>query len=542
MNKRHQSGFLRYVLLLLGGIIGLVLVAAVIVTLFRIPIDLSQYKPLVESTISEALGREVRIDGDIVVTTSLWPYFEIEGLRIANPEGLAAGNLAAMDLARISVGLLPLLQRKIRIREFRVTGLALDLVRSADGDANWVLPRAAPDSDSTQDSDPSRGEPGAMASDTLSVDELSLEDIRVSFRDGDAPPLEFVMEGAQGAAAVGEPMQLSMQGILLEEAFTLEVKADSLGDFLAMTRSRLGMQLDIAGTRFAFSGLSEALRGGRATELQVLVEGANLSSLNDLLRLDLPPLEGFRLKANMRAVPGQLELSALEASVKDSRLHGSMLIDRTGSRPFATLDLTAERIQLQDFDTGDWAAQDNAVSASMEESPGTAEAPHDQETAAAYDKLLSPAALGRADARLTITIDEVLSGEDRLGSGKLQLSLKDGRIDLDPLQLELPKASLLLKASLKPGEHASQASLRVLIENFDFGVLTRLSDPDSDVGGTLSVDIDVTASASKHHQHPERCERLSGHICQPGEFQLRSGRSLGSQSAFSGCLILGQRR
>ena len=497
MSNRLQNGFLRYLLRFLLLIVALFVMAAVAVTLLRIPLDLSRYKPLLESTASQSLGRDVRIDGDIVVTTSLWPYFEIEGLHIANPGGAQDGDLAVMDLARVSVGLLPLLQRRLRIREFRVTGLRLDLVRSADGTANWVLETAESDAEQSADTAAAGEQRGEVASDSLSIDELSLEQIRVSFRDGDAAPLEFVMDHAGGAAAFGDSMSLSMQGTLLEEAFTLEVKADSLGDFLAMNRSRLGLQLDIAATRFRFLGLSEALRGGRATELQVSVDGANLSSLDDLLRLDLPPLVDYRLQAVMRAVPGKLELTGLEASVKDSVLRGTMEIDQTGSRPLATVDLSASTIQLQDFDTGDWTAEGGASIAAAQEESGTEETQKEQELAAtSRDKLLSPAALQRADARFTFVVDEVLSGKDRLGSGKLHLTLQDGRIDLAPLQLQLPQASLLVQASFKPGNEASQAALRVVLENFDFGVLARLSNPDSDVGGTLSVDIDVTSSAS----------------------------------------------
>jgi uncharacterized protein involved in outer membrane biogenesis len=55
---------------------------------------------------------------------------------------------------------------------------------------------------------------------------------------------------------------------------------------------------------------------------------------------------------------------------------------------------------------------------------------------------------------------------------------------------------LLLRASVKPDAGRSDAMLRVLVENFDFGALARLSNPDSDLGGTLNVDIDVTAQAS----------------------------------------------
>lgn len=495
MNKRQQAGFVRQLMLLSTGFLALIVIALLVVSLFRIPLDLSRFKPLVESSVESALGREVSIDGKIVVTTSLWPYLKIEGLHIANPGGLEAGHLATMDLARISVGLLPLLQRKIKIREFRVSGLDLELVRGEDGTVNWILQGAEPGSVEQAETKPPR-EQQAIEPDSLALDELLFEDIRISFRDGDAAPLEFVMEQARGEAPLGEPMNLSMQGVLLDEAFTLGVRADSLADFLAMTRSRLGLKLDIAGTQLTFSGLSQALRGGRAIELTMSVEGANLDSLNNLTGLDLPPIQDYRLNADLRAEPGQIKLSALEASVKDSKLVGTMLIDRTGKRPIATLDLSAGKIQLQDFDTGDWAAEDPVAETAPQAETAENKSPPEAENTQAYAKLLSPEALAKADASLTVTVDEVRSGKDLLGNGELHLELQDGRITLDPLRLQLPQASLLVTASLKPGNLVSDASLRVLLENFDFGALTRLSNPDSEVGGTLNIDIDVTAAAS----------------------------------------------
>ena len=189
MNKKGRSGFVRYLLLFLAGTLGLALIAVLVVSLLRIPIDLSRYKSVAEATASKALGREVSIEGGMVVTTSLWPYFEIEGLRIANPGGFPRGDLATMDLARVGVGLLPLLKSKIHIREFSVTGLTLDLVRSAGGEVNWVLEHSDPSADGGPDSVPSAAEQQPVASDSLSIDRLLLEGIRVSFRDADAAPL-----------------------------------------------------------------------------------------------------------------------------------------------------------------------------------------------------------------------------------------------------------------------------------------------------------------------------------------------------------------
>lgn len=485
-----------FLLRALFALLALLILALLVVTLLRIPLDLSRYKPMAEEVLSEALGRHVNIDGKVVVTTSLWPYFELEGLHIANPARFPEGDFALLEKARLSVGLLPLLQRRLEIREFHVSGLNLDLVRTADGAANWVFEQAAPEAEPAPDPNAERPRGHALRTDILSVNALELENIQISFRDEGKEPLVFTMESARGGAPLGEPMELSILGVLLEEPFTLKIKADSLGDFLAMTRSRLGLRLDIAKTRFEFIGLSEALRGGRGIELKLSVAGSDLSSLNDLLRLDLPPVQDFYLKADVRSEPGRLELKTMDTGVGGSSLQGSMLIDRTAAVPFATLDLSSERIQLTDFDTGDWTAQDETAAASVAEEPAESSSETRADSPAARQKLLSQEALARANASLSITVGEVLSGEDPLGNAQLKIFLQDGRIQLDPLRLQLPKSSLQLQASLKPGRRASDATLRLRIDNFDFGVLTRISNPESKAGGTVNVDLDVSASAS----------------------------------------------
>ncbi|MEP4485094.1 MAG: AsmA family protein [Halioglobus sp.] len=495
---------LRILFTLLSIALGLALVAILAVSLLRIPIDVSNYKTLIESTASRSLGRDVKVDGNITVTTSLWPYFEIQGLRISNPAGFsdnesASSDMATMDLARVTVGLVPLLQRRISIREFRVNGIELDLVRNNKGLTNWVF-------DDTESNDVNTADDAAEADiDTkgparvtsLSVDEILLEDIRIRFTDAGAAPQEFALERAQGGAPLGEPMQLDLSGKLLEEAFTLNLNASSLAGFLAMTKAELEADFEIAKTRLVFTGRSDALRGSRSSRLKLSTQGADLSSLNNLLRLDLPPIKDYQFTADLHVTPGKLELTTLEAIVKDSKLSGTALLDRTGALPVARIELAAEKIQLQDFDTGDWTAEDaptntaEADSDSQSTDNGAAE-----EQSVRPEKLLSAQALQRADVELSVKVGEVRSGEDFLGSADLSATLKNGRIELAPLQLQLPQASLLVQASLKPGKVASQASLKVKIDNFDFGVLSRISDPDSEVGGIINVDLDVSSTAS----------------------------------------------
>ncbi|MEM9305586.1 MAG: hypothetical protein AAGE01_25980, partial [Pseudomonadota bacterium] len=95
---------------------------------------------------------------------------------------------------------------------------------------------------------------------------------------------------------------------------------------------------------------------------------------------------------------------------------------------------------------------------------------------------------------MNIRVDDVRSGSDELGRGELGVSLVDGRIDVDPLRLESELGRLELQSSVKPGQAASDAALRLEIEDFDLGALLRLSDPDSRIGGEVNVAIDVTSS------------------------------------------------
>ena len=491
---------LRTLLILLTMVLGLTVTAVLLVSLLRIPIDLSPYRPMIESAASKTLGRAVRVDGDITLTTSLWPYFEIQNLRIGNPPGFPAGDsgpmdMASMEIARVTVGLMPLLKRRINIREFRVTGINLNLVRTADGETNWVMGEHESKALKAQVTDAPVEAEKAINPDSLSVDKLLLENIHVRFMDAAAKPLAFKLERAEGGAPLGDPMQLDMRGELLDEAFTLNLRASSLAGFLAMTDAKLGVDVEIAGTTLAFTGHSEALRGNRSTRLKLAAKGADLSSLDDLLHLDLPPIKDYQITADLHATPRKLELSTLELIVKDSKLVGSAVVDRSSAHPVARINLTAHHIQLQDFDTGDWTAEGGAPDPTDSTAEASVSAPPRDE-AVKREKLLSGEALRRADIELTAKVEEVRSGEDYLGSADLAATLRGGRIELAPLHLQLPQASILVKASLKPGMEASEASLRVQIKNFDFGVLSRLSDPASKVGGTLNVDLDVSSYAS----------------------------------------------
>jgi len=53
---------------------------------------------------------------------------------------------------------------------------------------------------------------------------------------------------------------------------------------------------------------------------------------------------------------------------------------------------------------------------------------------------------------------------------------------------------------LKPDKNAPEASVRALMDKFDFGVIVRRVDPKADMGGLINLDVDLKASADSFDQ------------------------------------------
>lgn len=498
---------LRWFLYIVGGVIAGLLLTLILLATIRIPVDLSSYKGPVELLASRAMGRTVKVDEKIVITTSLRPIFSLEGLRISNPKGFTKGDFLKMKTAEIQVKVVPLLLGKIQIAKFNVNGLAVMLVQNKDGAVNWV----------SQTPEKSKSEPAPppsekdleleLTSDSIVLAELVLKDIAVDYRRPDlAEPLQFKIEECTGTMLPGKPFNLSMKGRLLQEPYITRIEIGSLQELLEENRSRMEMNTEIAKTRFTFAGTLDLAQASKSLHLNASVAGDRLDSLNGLLDLDLPPLKAYKTAARLSLRRDRAELSELIIQIGKSQLTGKMTADRTGAKPAVTIELTSPVIQLNDFNVGDWAPEkgdsdkpgDDAGREKQPEAAATKTGKTDTDQAAAG--LLSPEVLSSFNARLNVAATKVLSGADELGSGLLKATLQDGRFAVDPLKFNIPGGSFSLAATLKPDPEAPEASVRAVMDKFDFGVLVRRANPKADMGGTISLDVDLKSSAISFDQ------------------------------------------
>ena len=321
------------------------------------------------------------------------------------------------------------------------------------------------------------------------------------------PLVSVALDRGRLEAPPGAPLALRLDGHIDGTPVNLRLGSGRLAD-LARPGARVPFSLgaEAAGTRLDIDGSVRVPLSQRGGDLTLRLAGARLDSLNRLAHADLPPWGPWLLAGRFAVAGSAYEMPSLELRVGSSRLEGRGSLGFDGERPRALLALRAPTVQLDDFRFGDWSPTGAKPSAPAKQAvapaPGVASAAEALRTQARdaareSQRLLSRQTLLRQEFTLDVEVAQVQSGRDLLGSGSLQLRLKDSRLTLAPAEVRVPGGSARLELSYEPlpGDREVALSSRLRVERFDYGILARRIQPDSDQQGLFSLGFELKAQA-----------------------------------------------
>lgn len=632
MNK-----FFRWLAIFSAGLLVLLLAAVLVLSLLGVTVDLDRLRGGVETSAGAALGRDVSIHGSVRLELTGWPSIEVQDVAIANVPGASASLFFRAGLARLQIGVMPLLRGDLQIGEITAERVALNLENDAEGRANWIFGDAAGKEASA--------EPGEQLINFGGLHELSMQQVALTYHDAAlGKTVGFSIDSLYGEAPPGKPMQMKVAGTLQEQAYQLQLSGGPVDDLLdrserwtfTLAGKAFNRQIDVSGSRIikdnepelgleltvqdadigailqrlglveglemttGVAAIDVLLRGNtlnelvlqssmvfavsegewaitlpntqkplrvrelqgdisvrqvneitmnlegtiRGTPVRFLITGAplveylkapdelplkldlemldtrlsfesrlpipitnrdvtmlldikgeRLDNFNDLLKLDLPPLGPVSLTARLGVSKAGYELSTLKVTVSESDLQGRMNLDTTLDKPKVDIELVSNRFRVEDFDVKQQeAAGDDQVDAPAEtvtrEEQGSAAL-----TIGENRRLLSGEVLNKLDADLRLEARQVTSGNDELGSGSLHLALQDGRLALEPLQIDIPGGSVNVDMSLLHNDGGIDFTVTANIDHFDYGVLARRAHPATEMGGIMSLDVGLQSTA-----------------------------------------------
>jgi AsmA protein len=427
-----MKGWMRWVLLIGGGLFAAVLIAAGLLAYLVSRLDV---RAEVERVVENATGRDLAIAGSVGV--SYWPVLGLraEDASLANVEGGRAPAFIAADVINIGVEIRPLLDRQVVVRRLVLRRPRIALEVNSEGRPNWILsPRRA--------EGPPPAEPREPAVDLArtSLREVRISDGEVSFYDA-RRGAGWVIGEADIRTAItrlDEPMRV--EGSIRYNDRPIEIDAEIARPGAAARGELTALKLEVESELLNadFDGQTLAASG----ELSGAVSASG-PSLRQLSAWTGSPIQGgvglgnFEVSGRIEIGRGAYAFSNAGFVIDLVRGRGDFVLSQLRGKPYLS-----GRLQLFDFDlnpylTGEAPPSDAQPPAAAETTPEaptpTAEIAAVEAPPRALDVQEAPSeapidfsGLQAFNADLELVTAAVILQHLRIDSSRLNLVLNDG--------------------------------------------------------------------------------------------------------------------
>ena len=357
----------KYLGLALGAVVALL---AAVVLVFALSFDPNRYKDDIERMARERTGRTLKLQGELKL--AFFPSLGASVGRVTLSERGSNREFVTLQSAHASVKLMPLLYGQVIVDAARVSGLEAQIVRNKDGTYNFSdllegkgeKPAAKPARERKDESAPvvfdiaavDIDRAAAAYRDTNTGQEISLSDLKLhSGR---------IAENAQGkiefatTAKLNQPpleVKIALQGSYglkpdsVAIDFTAKLDQSNIKGKLGMTRTaqpsyhfdldidRLDLERYLASSEKKPQAAKqeaaqrEELAKDAAVDLSGL-KGMNAQGQLQVGALQVQGLKLSKLKAQLKAAGGRVEISPHSASLYEGELSGALSLDGNANR------------------------------------------------------------------------------------------------------------------------------------------------------------------------------------------------------------------
>ena len=397
------------------AIIVAVVVAALAIAVaavpFLVPSDFLRAR--VAERIANLTGRAVAVTGE--PRLSIYPYLAVtvEGLVVANPEGMGSDPFIVAETMQARVRLLPLLVGRAEFEEFELIKPTIHLVVDAEGRANWQMAGSAVANQAAA--------PLPAATDTASLQPLDLLLGRLKVDNGtilyddlvsntreEMTAVDLDINWPSASASVGGRGSLQWRGETLEFTGLLAAPLE------LMRGSRSPARFAIASTplRASFSGTA-------ASAATLRLDGeASLSTPSMRRTIEWlgtpmgtgPILGAAAVRGTASVAGGDVIFDKATIELDGNSAEGSLGVSLAGARPVVRGTLAIGNLDL--------SAYVEAIRADL---------------IAGGSWLIAPARMAFAelvDADIRVSAAQVMIGKTRIGRTAAAVAIKNGAFDI----------------------------------------------------------------------------------------------------------------
>ena len=544
-----MKSFSKLIGLLLLGVLLLLVAAGFALTHFFDPND---YKDEIRELAREHANIELELNGDIGWSLFPWLGIEITDAKIASAD-TPNDPFADLRLLGLSVQVMPLLRKEIQMSDIRIDGLNLSLHRNAKGQGNWEhigqrrTDTQAPSTQETSTTSTTEQPTTSSAPLKLDINSLIVNGARIDYHDEQSGQ-QFNLESVQlttGAIRDSQPIALKFSGFLgnakplLRARIELTTKATIDQVLQRYLLDDLKLSGEIAGEPFKGKTANFTVRGNllydksahiarwdglklsinqlkalgelqlTALDKQAQLNGAlsiapvNLQEFISGIGVELPAmadtkaLSHFELNTRLQGTPNSLLFNEMALSIDQTAFTGS-----AGIKDFTTTAFYAH-LQGDQLDADRYlppvvpkAATERQAQVKQQTeqagSSGTTALPHTpSKTAWSTKQQLPIEQLGKVNADLNLTFNELTISKFPISQAKLKLLAKQGIITVNNLQGNLFNGEFKASASLDTKAEQPLITLKHSTHNIPVEKILQTLEQEVTITGLLDLDADL---------------------------------------------------
>jgi AsmA protein len=439
---------IKYLLYVLGAVVGLAVVAAVAVAVL---FDPNQLKGEIERVVKQQTGRTLKLEGDLHL--AFWPSIGASMGRASLSERASAAEFASLESAQLAVRLLPLLRGETVVDRVRLSGLKVNLVKGRDGRFNFEDLIAAGGEPPTERAPAHASGQGAKV--RFDISGVQIENAGLSYRDlksGQAVEISG-LQLRTGRIASGVPGKLE---------FAAKLKGDKpvidAGIELAT-----GYRYDAARRLVALDGLTSklTLSGPELPQKKLVIP------LNGSVQLDLGK---------------QSAHADLAAKLDESNIRAKLGFEGV-EPPSYNFDVEIDRLNVDRYFPPSDQSKGGAAAASTQETGATG-----------ADTPVDLSALKGLRARGRLRVGELQVQRVKLSKVSTDVRIADGRAELGPHSAGLYQGALAGALSLDA--NSRQIALKEKLTDVSIGPLMADLVQRDFIAGRGEVALDVNATGA----------------------------------------------
>ncbi len=443
-------------------------------------VDWSGYGGQLADLVGGQIGRKVTI-GSIEVGTSLPPMLRLRDVTIGNAPWGKADDFAEIAELRVQARISDLLAGNVVIPEFAVRGLRLNLERSADGQGNWSF----------------GGSGGSAVTElpvTPVIEKLSVSDARFAYADlASGLDLTARLASLSGSATAEDGVSLSGDGRLAGEPLRISFHGAPLDQLDAADQPYpIRLEVGLRDTKFTADGSIAQPLALSGAEIDLSLAGPDLATLG-LGIFPVPETPPYSVQGHLRDQDQTYRFEDAEVEIGETRARGWAEADLGGQTPQVRADLLVPHLRYAD----------------LVPRSGTEQAPAQQSGRLFPDEPLPTSWLHQAEGVVHVRVEENDLPGVPVDHVDVRLTLRDGRLEANPLEVGLAGGKVTGEAALNGRTATPSADLDLAFEGLklkDAARGTRFADETS---GTAHGNLYLLGTGASVH---DLMATLRGHV------------------------------